>query len=1329
MNRKNIILIILFFCFSTIHYAISQYVWDNLNDRTKQIFEKAGAKNNLLLASNSSKKWLHPDNQTRRQADSKRFGGGHGTVKSNIKAANYYLNLAEKHFIKGTSTDIQKSAYYIGYALDFLGDSLTPAVSGVSCDKSIRACSKRYMNTNIPFNKSNKDVIKNNKYISFGRPHTHTLTEMGLTKTAFLNKNKEYQDIVGLVKKAEKVNQVGSKVLSDKANIQVLADEYKQWQDLIKNNQDKPESWMLSKEKELQQKHAAYALKAVIEYFKGTDVYGIWFSDLKAYEDLPLAPNLNASENVILPKKVGVETLKPPLETDPTVNWGNNVLIMDDEDKVLSWLDVNDLDIEEKNVLGGFKTLSLSTKMTDTDRDAKLFKQGNKIFINGDSDNERCLYVFNTELNENFTDSTISINADEVLSELNNVPPFYIYDPKWEEYRVGNNVLISTDFLKELLKEYYIIDDHTAIDLYDIDPAKRRISITGTIKILDLLREVESLTGCYFKRHYEAVGNKVEAKIELLKPKRYGKLHTAPVEAIKLGRNTNKLEYTTNEENNAVGVAPIMTKDNEDDSKDTEYAQMVKDWMKITANTNNYGTDTDYAPEDFDTSIDYSAENWGNGLYENGESGAKIVRDVKEYEFMPYTLVKQIDDFIPIAELKDGDSLESYQIINPMYYLGKTYPKLIVCKSPGSSEVSITIRSMSIVEDEEIIQHITFKDNVLWDSSNHSRKTGIPPNSPIIIDCNKQTIQFTRSYWANTEVSTTKTVTETTKSKKKVAGTTAPQKGGVYCTCGKYAWGKKYTTVFVNKCPFCGAKLKWHQSYSNSGAPTKGSANRELRCKSCGADFCFDYDTRIIVKDNEGMISYKKLGVLCNSPNFTDYETLSVDVNTQKVEWKQIINTIIKPPEMLYKMILNNGEEVISTLNHEYYSPNFVLKKMNDLTKRIKTVNYYNSKKYELNPSWQLYGFFLGDGTINSNYRIIFNLKKEDKVSYLKQILDSSGLKYSFSDKDKYGYYRFRLTNKDNQFIKEMIAKGKNSLKNIINEKNAFSLLSGLISSDAHVRLTNEGKIRITFRTINEKIKDIFILCCKIVGIKTSVKIRANHGGIGKNPIFNIELNTNDYSVYEKLSLRDNHETIVKSRKKNNSNVKTFSNVGVKSIKPYQIKESYCITVEDNHNLLVGTNNTILAKNCGACGRDKAHSRRKTLTKSKQTKTTTTNSEKDKTIKTVVNSWAEVDMTIYPNDTGENLTDENKARLSEYFTPSSSFFKLHGNVEIELQGCYMSNATDLEDNFLTPWLTASNCKMYDCAEFPFVKNANESFFYHDKDVPFNYKKINNFPKI
>lgn len=51
---------------------------------------------------------------------------------------------------------------------------------------------------------------------------------------------------------------------------------------------------------------------------------------------------------------------------------------MDTNDNILSWLNIHDLVIEEKNVLGGFKTLSLLTKMNEPERDDNYSNKGIK---------------------------------------------------------------------------------------------------------------------------------------------------------------------------------------------------------------------------------------------------------------------------------------------------------------------------------------------------------------------------------------------------------------------------------------------------------------------------------------------------------------------------------------------------------------------------------------------------------------------------------------------------------------------------------------------------------------------------------------------------------------------------------------------------------------------------------------------------------------------------------------------------------------------------------------------------------------------------------------
>ena len=804
-KRRVIIQFILLFCISTLNTAVLRYVYNKMNDRTKQTFQKAGAVDTFILGENPSRN-LPGDTPKFREENLAKFGG---SIDGQLKGCTQYLWEAGWLYTRGGSENIVLAAWKLSVGIIWLLDILAPYNYG-SCDSSIRNCAARFWNIDKPYNGTNKEVFNHNgEIISFGSPRTHTLTELELTYESFYNATGWYNFIIGLVDE-QKINGTGDQVAKDEDNINIVRTLFEEWKGYVKTQSGNNLEQYIWDQRSVQMRTAAFFMKAVLAWIQGSQYYKIWFDSLGAYGELNSKPN--SSESVSLPEKIPVEELIPPFSSAPRTNYGNNVLILDEYKNILSYVDLNDVEINETNGLGGFKTLTLETLMKNTKNDDEYYKQGNYLFINGDTDNERTLYVLNTEFKRNYTDNIINIDADEVLSELNNVQPFNIHDSRWDEYCYGNSLLVSKAFLTDLLRDYYIIDESTAIDLYDIEAAKRIINVHGTKSILSLLRDIEALTGCYFKTHYFIEDNKIINKIELLKPERYGKDHTLPVEAIRLGVNTNELEYTTNEEDNCMGVAPVLNKDDADDLKDDEYAEMVQDWFDFTANVN------------LDPSIDDSP-NFGRG-----DTDDRI--PAKGVDVLPYRKITQKNGIIPIME-EEAKPIS----LTPLNYLGKMYPKLTVFKSEGSSMVAITIRSTDIVGKEEIVQKIVFKDNVFWDADNHTRKTGIPADSPIVIDCNNQTINFTMTYYTTSESSITKTVNVANTETIKDTNLTEPYKDGVYCTCNKYPYGKKYLTIFKNVCPYCGKPLFWHASTSNRGAKTP-DAEKELRCTYCGADFC-----------------------------------------------------------------------------------------------------------------------------------------------------------------------------------------------------------------------------------------------------------------------------------------------------------------------------------------------------------------------------------------------------------------------------------------------------------------------------------------------------------
>lgn len=235
---------------------------------------------------------------------------------------------------------------------------------------------------------------------------------------------------------------------------------------------------------------------------------------------------------------------------------------MDDEDAV----------VEINDVYGGYKSLDFDCELTNVKKDEYLFKQGNKLFVDG------VLFVINTEVEIDFVENTIQLEAEELVYEMNNCEPFYIQDPKFKPYVSGKTIKVSVNMLNLLFNGFYTVD---TTDLTEITLDKKQVTVNGTITKYKLLKEIEKVTGLMFKYNYSLEGNKILKKVSLLLPKNYGVTHSKLLERVTVGENTNKLEYTTDETKNALGIMPIINSEN---NSSVDYDKILKQFYNLNIN-------------------------------------------------------------------------------------------------------------------------------------------------------------------------------------------------------------------------------------------------------------------------------------------------------------------------------------------------------------------------------------------------------------------------------------------------------------------------------------------------------------------------------------------------------------------------------------------------------------------------------------------------------------------------------------------------------------------------------------------------------------------------
>ena len=248
------------------------------------------------------------------------------------------------------------------------------------------------------------------------------------------------------------------------------------------------------------------------------------------------------------------------------------IVILDHDENILEFMDDGDANIEITDTYGGYKSLDFDCELTNVKKDQYLFKQGNKLFL------DNILFVINTEIEVDYVGNLIHLEAEELVYELNNCGPFYIHDPIYRQYVSGKTIKISVNMLNFLFNGFYTVG---RTDLSEITIDKKLVTVQGTITKYNLLKEIEKATGLMFKYDYSLENNKIIKKVHLLFPEKYGVTHSQLLERVTVGENTNTLEYSSDETNNALGVMPIIKSE---DNSSVDYTKILKQFYDLDIN-------------------------------------------------------------------------------------------------------------------------------------------------------------------------------------------------------------------------------------------------------------------------------------------------------------------------------------------------------------------------------------------------------------------------------------------------------------------------------------------------------------------------------------------------------------------------------------------------------------------------------------------------------------------------------------------------------------------------------------------------------------------------
>lgn len=211
-------------------------------------------------------------------------------------------------------------------------------------------------------------------------------------------------------------------------------------------------------------------------------------------------------------------------------------------------------------------------------------------------------------------------------------------------------------------------------------------------------------------------------------------------------------------------------------------------------------------------------------------------------------------------------------------------------------------------------------------------------------------------------------------------------------------------------------------------------------------------------------------------------------------------------------------------------------------------------KSKSLNPYGELIGFWLGDGCYSpeTKNKLIFHLKKQRKIEYLKQLCEELG--YIFEER-KSNYYTVTNDNIGSSFNSLFYNNGKRiSLQYFPSIDIAYSIINGLINSDGSLGINTKT---ITFSNTSKSIIDWLLIYAPICGYSISDR-GVYHNTTLNNPVYKVLLLDTDYTLNNDSRNKDSKVIITN-----------------------KVEEVYCVTVSTGLIMVRGTNG--ITTICGNC--------------------------------------------------------------------------------------------------------------------------------------------------
>lgn len=309
-----------------------------------------------------------------------------------------------------------------------------------------------------------------------------------------------------------------------------------------------------------------------------------------------------------------------------------------------------------------------------------------------------------------------------------------------------------------------------------------------------------------------------------------------------------------------------------------------------------------------------------------------------------------------------------------------------------------------------------------------------------------------------------------------------------------------------------------------------------------------DYDgekVAVINKDCsfKGFENPKRIVNYSYKGNFYYYPSLGIEVT----DGHNMFGVFRESKNNFYK---NNSYSLFKC--NEYYKDNNGREKT--LGERMFKTPRHCLKNKSLNPYGELIGFWLGDGCYSpeTKNKLIFHLKKQRKIEYLKQLCEELG--YTFEER-KSNYYTVTNDNIGSSFNSLFYNNGKKiPLQYFPSIDIAYSIINGLINSDGSLGINTKT---ITFSNTSKSIIDWLLIYAPICGYSISDR-GISHNTTSNNPVYKVLLLDTDYTLNNDSRNKDSKVIITN-----------------------KVEEVYCVTVSTGLIMVRGTNG--ITTICGNC--------------------------------------------------------------------------------------------------------------------------------------------------